>query len=318
MISNPANSHVAVCSKCKEKAASMECSECESKGLRLCYNCDITTHEFSFKNSHLRTLIRNNTLNTAIMPCLTPRMQTMKASDSLKGSATPRVHMQENAKPKFTENKENRARNSSVGVTKKQIETKVISLITNKKEITVANIKEDIGSRISKYQELINKKDQVIESLRLTIDNLTSQLSQAQSNVKQSHTKMNELKGLYNEDLAKMKFRVKKLEDKRGHSINTRTSNVSADLKEATFDNRSKYNDKEEECGMQKEQMSLVVMAYKKKYEILEKEKERQLENLNSVKWILGKEESDHRKTKERLKLSQKEIGDLRVALSKK
>ena len=305
--------HFEICTRCREKPASMECCECDTKGLKLCFNCDIAMHEFSFRNTHLRNLIKSQQHQNQLI-AHTPRLQTMKQQgcDSIKGSVTPRIRMQVDNKAKGSENKENKVRNNSLGPNKKN-ETKV-ALLSQKNE-NIKPIPEDSNAIIlAKYQEIINKKDQVIESMRSTIDSLNSQMSQAQETLKQTQAQYVEMKNSFTENATKIKYKMT-LEEKRGPSLNHRGINTSAECKDQNNTDRNPF-DKQEDTAL-KEQLNSQTKAYKLKFEVLSKEKDRQLDYIKTIKNMLELEEDSHKKTKEKLKAAQKEIATLRKAIYK-
>jgi chromosome segregation ATPase len=236
----------------------------------------------------------------------------------MKGSITPRVRLQNEKKlSKNSENKENRGRNSSVGAFKRPIETKTITLVSKKIDPPPDN-DNAVNVMATKYQDLLSKKDQIIDSMRKTIDNLNAQLVQAQTNVKQSNTQISELKGVYNEDITKMKFKIKRLEEKRGHSSNQRASNVSADNKDYRNEKSDKlYSDQNNEIIKLREQLAVQTKCYQQKYDTLAKEKELLLNNLRVSKRVLENEESNHKCAKERVKQLQVEIGSMKMAMGK-
>jgi chromosome segregation ATPase len=247
-------------------------------------------------------------------------MQPIKAPEQIKGSITPRVRIQVDTKAlKGSDNKENRVRNSSVGSVKRSNEAKPISIFTKNIELKKAD-EEASNAMIIKYQDLINKKDQIIDSMGKTIESLNNQLTQAQDNVKSTQLQISNMRGAYNEDLTKMKFKVKKLEEKRGHSLTQRNANISADNKDNYKEKIESYiNDKNSsEFTKLKEQLIAQTKNYKIKYDSLAKEKERQFDNIRVAKRLLEYEESNHKKTKDKLKNAQKELNALKQALGKR
>ena len=206
-----------------------------------------------------------------------------------------------------------------MGAFKRPIETKTITLVSKKAESLPEN-DNAANAMAVKYQELLAKKDQIIDSMRKTIDNLNQQLVQAQTNVKQSNSQISELKGVYNEDITKMKFKIKRLEEKRGHSSNQRASNVSADNKDYRNEKERSdklYTEQTNEIIKLREQLILQTKCYQQKYDTLAKEKEILLNNLRVSKRLLESEEGNHKCTKERVKQLQVEIGSMKMAMSK-
>ena len=302
------------CYKCQEKFATLECKECDEHGLKLCYNCDIAIHEHSFKSIHKRTILpisQGKHFNASSMiTCFTPRMHIMKPFESLKcGINTPRGRIED--KPVENDYKN---RNSSLGSKKKiEYECKPILKKHITKDIPIRDTTNEIrdDSNVSiKYHSLMAKKDQVIESMKGSIESLKLQLSHYQNSLIDSQSYISGLKSTYNEDLSKIKKELVQLEQNRGHSVTMRNSSIHKDDPSLKTQGCIESIASQAECSFLKD-------MYNKKYDALTKEKESLRANLLIVKDLLKSEENAHKKTKERLNTALREIGQLRMALAK-
>jgi hypothetical protein len=211
--------------------------------------------------------------------------------------------------PRMTTNTQNqkapclidsKARNHSVGSLKKQT-----SAMPVKPNVTIkpSQIEATIN-KYAKYQELIAKKDQVIESIKTNIESIKTQITNTQNKLCDSRKQLENLRNEYNESINKMHSQIKGLEDTRIRSVSIMyNSTQQANPEEVTNCRQQIYS---QYCN------------YKNKYQTLTNEKSMQLESLQVIKNLLKEEEFEHKKSKAALNQTLREIGIMRMELAKK